>query len=152
VWVDDGTYTKVRQETDIERDIFYIISPWFEIHGLRLTRQIAAASGNIDYLVSGGYAGRSLACGIELKYAHHAHLLDGIGLQLPAYMADLETNDGVFIAVWCKGEKFRQPGAYRDVQDLEEALIKQVPKPLVIDVVCVPAQFREVPSRLRGAK
>jgi hypothetical protein len=147
VWPSGGDYTKPKNEPEVHRDMFHILRPWFEVRRLTLDREVNAAGGSIDFLATGFNEDGPIKCGIEVKYAHNPHIIDGIAKQLPAYMNDLDAKAGLMVIFWCKGEKFEHPSAYASALDLEGTLKHYIAPVDDIKLLSVNAAFRPPPSQ-----
>ncbi|MEO4041542.1 hypothetical protein AAFN47_08065 [Hoeflea sp. CAU 1731] len=148
IWLDESQFTRVKDEPEVQRYFFHILRPWFEIHGISLTREVYAASGRLDILASATSSGQVMRCAIELKYAHHNKILAGVSSQLPAYMDGLSAEDGIYVALWCKSSKFEEPARYATFTEFENALVKTIPSKYSIQIIVIQAQFRPPPSKL----
>ncbi|MBO9426971.1 hypothetical protein J7444_19710 [Labrenzia sp. R4_1] len=147
VWLEGTNYKKLRNEPNVARDIYSIISPWFEVKGMKLDREVSAAGGAIDMLASSACGGEIHRCGIELKYAHNDKIIEGISGQLPDYMVDLKADTGLYVTIWCKGETYIEPTKYTESSELEKDLLKNIPHTKNIKVLIVDASFRQPPSK-----
>lgn len=147
VWVTGTKYRELKSEPDVQRIFRHILKPWFEIRGLSIHSGAQAAGGETDFIIEGREGLNILQCPIELKFAHHQHLDDGLAIQLPAYMNDLETTDGILLVIWCKGATFDKPTKFDAVVDLKDDLQKAMPNDVVIEILTVDAAYRESPSK-----
>jgi hypothetical protein len=149
VWAEGSDYGKVRLETHVARDIFNVVSWLFTVRSLILDKEVAASGGSIDFLATSASGSKMHRCGIELKYAHHDNVLNGISHQLPDYMDDLEAEVGIFLLLWCKRDNYAKPAKYGEISELVSELRKSTPIDKNIDVIDVNASCRPPPSKRR---
>lgn len=147
VWVEGSDFASVRAEPDVARDIYNVVSHWFRVKGLCVDREVRASGGSIDMLVTGAANSEISRCGVEVKFAHHQNVIHGVSHQLPDYMDDLRAEAGIYMVIWCKGDKFSKPTNYASMEELADELKRNVPKEKRIDVVSVNASYRPAPSK-----
>ncbi len=115
-----------------------LLQPILEIKGIQISREIVAANGSLDFHCSYTRdAGLYKVC-MEMKNAHHKQLDHGLEVQLPAYMRDENTRDGIFLVLWYKCASFPWPARFESADELKAHLEQKVPnglrvKPLVVD-------------------
>lgn len=149
VWVDGEDFKIVRDEPDVGRDIYNVVSHWFRVKGLTFHREVRASGGSIDMLATSASGSQLHRCGIELKFAHNGNILGGISKQLPDYMEDLQAEVGIFLTLWCKSLSFPKPTKYSEISELVFDLRNSVPENMKIDVIAVNASYRPPPSKRR---
>lgn len=147
LWESD-VYDLPKSEREIQPIIKSHLQPILEIKGIQISREIVAANGSLDYHCSYNIDNNLNKVCIELKLAHNEKLLDGISKQLPAYMADEGTRDGLFIVLWFKNENFDEPSKYKNKNQLLIDLQNSVPDNLRIDVILIDCSQPTVPSKL----
>lgn len=145
---ESNVYDIPKSEREIQPIIKSHLQPILEIKGIQISREIVAANGSLDYHCSYNIDNNLNKVCIELKLAHNEKLLDGISKQLPAYMEDEGTRDGLFIVLWFKNENFEEPPKYKNKDQLLIDLQNSIPENLRIDVILIDCSQPTVPSKL----
>jgi hypothetical protein len=145
---DSDEYDLPKSEKQIQPIIKSHLQPIVEIKGIQISREIVSANGSLDYHCSYNIDNNLNKVCIELKLAHNEQLLNGISKQLPAYMEDEGTRDGLFIVLWFKNENFDKPSKYQNKEQLLIELQNSIPKNLRIDVIIIDCSQPIVPSKL----
>jgi hypothetical protein len=148
LWL-DKVMSKPRSESDAQPLIKTFLQPILEQKGVQISREIAAANGNLDYLCS--YTGDALyKVGIELKNAHRtdAELFHGLTAQLPAYLKDEGTQDGIYLVLWYKNTNHPFPAKYHTPEELKHALQEKSPTNYRIQVMVIDCTKKATPSKL----
>lgn len=142
----DRATSKPLTEPSVQPLIKSHIQPVLEIKGIQISREVVAANGSLDYLCSFTKEDKLFKVGIELKNAHRPHLLKGLTNQLPAYLADEGTQDGIFIVLWYKSKNYPFPARYNTIDELKSYLQNNCPKRYRIRVMVIDCTKKVVPS------
>jgi len=126
MWNEVGVTPK--REPEIQTTILSFIRYIFKFMGINIDREVIAATGQIDFLVSKTINNNDLVnVAVELKlvrYPSISNIENGINVQLPIYMKDKRCNYGVFIALWFKTDVFENPTKFGTVKELETHIKK----------------------------
>jgi len=141
LWKDVNGNIIPLKETEAQTVLYNQIKDIAEIKGIRVSREIIAADGSLDFHFHYTKNDISMNVCVELKNAHHNLLEHGISSQLPLYIKDVGRKEGIFLVLWYKCDKFIRPEKYSTIKELEEFLISKIPnrfkiKPLIIN--CTP--------------
>jgi hypothetical protein len=143
---EDKSMSKPLTEPGVQPLIKSHIQPTLENKGIQISREVVAANGSIDYLCTYTKDDKLFKVGIELKNAHHPDLLHGLTNQLPAYLDDEGTQDGIFIVLWYKHQLYPYPGGYNTIDELKSYLQSYNPKKYRIRVMIIDCTKKIVPS------
>ena len=83
-----------------------------------------------------------------MKNAHHKDLLQGLTKQLPEYMKDESTKDGIYFVLWYKCSEFLKPTRFNSTTELQKYLEESVPDKYRIKILIIDCTKKEVPSKL----
>lgn len=147
LWKDSGLAEPLN-ETDIQPMIKAHLQPILEAKGIQISRETIAANGSLDFLCTYTHDGSLFKVGIEVKKAHHEKLLDGLAVQLPEYLKDEGTRHGIFLVLWFKNDKFRQPAKYESIPELIEGLEAHIPKEYQFRIIVIDGTKRPPPSKM----
>lgn len=148
LWLDKAM-SKPRSEPDAQPLIKTFLQPILEEKGVQISREITAANGSLDYLCS--YTGDGLyKVGVELKNAHRtdADIVHGLTEQLPAYLKDEGTQDGIYLVLWYKNSNHPFPAKYDTPEELRHALQEKCPANYRIHVMVIDCTKKPTPSKL----
>lgn len=132
-----GTYRQLwKNEKFLEplsdADIYPIIkahlNPILEAKGVQIGKEVVAANGSLDFLCTYTSNANLFKVGIELKKAHHRNLVAGLTHQLPGYLKDKGSRQGIFLVNWFKNARFPQPKKYNSIHALISELERKIPK------------------------
>jgi internalin A len=103
-----------------------------------MSREVIASNGSLDFHFSYTKNDVLMNVCVELKNAHHPNLEHGLTTQLPLYINDIGSREGIFLVLWYKYAKFNKPSAFNNIKECEEFLLGKSPKkfrikPLIID-------------------
>lgn len=137
-WAEQGGAEKPIPEARAQAIIYNHLRFLAEIKGIRLFRETNASDGSLDFHFSYNRNCDVMSVCVELKNAHHAKLEHGIQVQLPLYIEDVGSREGIFLVLWYKSSEFDEPKRFNNITEMESALISRVPKkyrikPLIID-------------------
>lgn len=108
-----------KKEPDNHGLINSLLFPYLICKHIKLTHEVEAAGGNLDFLLTGENAsGQNINVALEVKNAHE-DVKQGLWEQLPAYMKATKSEYGIFLVLWFKGRFFDEPN-----QDLFEFTMK----------------------------
>jgi hypothetical protein len=144
----DKEMSKPLSEKDVQPLIKSHLQPILEENGIQISREVVAANGSIDYLCSYTKDDRLFKVGIELKNAHYGDLAHGLASQLPAYLQDEGTPDGIFLVLWYKNTNHPYPGKYKTPKELSDDLQKVNPSKYRIQVMVIDCTRNPSPSNL----
>lgn len=118
--------------------IYNLIRFLAEMKGIRISREVIASDGSLDFHFSYTKNDILMNVCVELKNAHHGSLEHGITAQLPLYMRDIGSKEGIFLVLWYKSKSFNKPTKFNTIKDIETFLNEKVPKkyrikPIIID-------------------
>lgn len=116
-WNDRACAQNPKTEPEVQPYLLNLIESLCELKGLNVTRESAAAEGEIDMLFSCNVPSGAIArvC-IELKKAHHAQIATAINSQLKSYLDSQHTKFGIYMVLWFKyasTNKFDMPKKYK---------------------------------------
>ena len=123
----DGT-GKPLPERSAQPIIHSIIRFLAEMKGIRISREIVASDGSLDFHFSYTKHDVLMNVCVELKNAHHGNLQHGITSQLPLYIRDVGVKEGIFLILWYKSENFNEPNKFQTISELETFLKRVSPK------------------------
>ncbi|NOR56786.1 MAG: hypothetical protein GQ531_11355 [Sulfurovum sp.] len=148
LWTSDKDGNNVpKSEPDAQAVLYNQIKDIAEIKGIRVSREIVAADGSLDFHFHYTKNDISMNICVELKNAHHTSLKHGIKSQLPLYIKDVGIKEGIFLVLWYKSDLFNKPTKYRSIKELENDLIKEVPKKLKIKPLIIDCSPKISPSK-----
>ncbi len=124
------------------------LQPILEAKGIQISREVVAANGALDFLCSYTRDGELFKVCIELKNAHHGEVTAGLTKQLPAYMKDEGTKDGIFLVLWYKSESFPEPAKFQTIEALKTFLEHLIPKNHRIKIMVIDCARPPTPSTL----
>ncbi|MDP2046897.1 MAG: hypothetical protein Q8L00_11870, partial [Deltaproteobacteria bacterium] len=148
LWL-DKEMRKPRSEPEAQPLIKTFLQPILEEKGIQISREIIAANGSLDFLCSYTRDDRLYKVGIELKNAHRseADIVHGLTMQLPAYLKDEGTQDGIYLVLWYKNINHPFPTKYETPEELRYALQeKSLPK-YQIQVMVIDCTKKPPPSK-----
>lgn len=122
-----------------------------EIKGIRISREVIASNGSLDFHFSYTKNDVLMNVCVELKNAHHPNLEHGITTQLPLYINDIGSREGIFLVLWYKSAKFKNPSAFNDIKELEMFLLEKSPKKYRIQSLIIDCSPKASPS-LKSSK
>ncbi|PUB78033.1 MAG: hypothetical protein DBO99_07990 [gamma proteobacterium symbiont of Ctena orbiculata] len=121
--------------------------------GITLSREVIASNGSLDFHFSYTKNDVLMNVCVELKNAHHPNLKHGITTQLPLYIKDVGSREGIFLVLWYKSDKFNKPTAYADINELELVLSNIAPKKYKIKSLIIDCSPKASPSlKLSGKR
>ena len=134
----DGNDNTPVKESKAQAIIYNQIKDIAEIKGIRVSREVFASDGSVDFHFHYTKDNSSLNICIELKNAHHDNIEHGIKSQLPLYIKDVGHKEGIYLVLWYKTNEFNQPNRFNTINELEQYLLQNIPKnfnikPLIID-------------------
>jgi len=149
LWVDKAMSIP-RSEPDNQPLIKTYLQPHLEAKGIQISRETIAANGSLDYLCSYTREERLYKIGIELKNAHRtdADLIHGLTKQLPVYLKDEGTQDGIYLILWFKNANHPLPAKYNTPEELRRTLQEISPDKYRIQVMVIDCTKPTPPSKL----
>ena len=144
---EDASMSKPLTEPSVQPLIKSHIQPFLELKGIQISREVTAANGSLDYLCSYTKEDKLFKVGIELKNAHHPNLLNGLSNQLPAYLDDEGTQDGIFMVLWYKNQNYPSPARYNTIDELMSYLQNNSPENYRIQVIVIDCTKKVAPSK-----
>lgn len=137
LWKDDEPIS----EPSSQIVIYNVIKDIALIKGIKITREISAADGSVDFHFHYNKYDESMEICVELKNAHHQNLIHGIDTQLPLYLQSIRKKEGIFMVLWYKCSLFDKPKKYNNITEIDKELVKNIPirfniKTMIID--CTP--------------
>ncbi len=147
LWINkDGNKVPI-SEPDAQEVLYNQIKDIAEIKGIKVFREPVAAGGSLDFHFHYTKNDISMNVCVELKNAHHKLLAHGINTQLPLYIKDVGRKEGIFLVLWYRSDNFLKPGKYTSIKELEDYLIKEVPKKLTIKPLIIDCTPKISPSK-----
>ena len=134
-------------EPDAQAVLYNQIKDIAEIKGIKVFREPVAADGSLDFHFHYTKNDISMNVCVELKNAHHDALAHGINTQLPLYIKDVGRKEGIFLVLWYKSDIFNKPAKYASIKELEDDLIKKIPKNFTIKPLIVDCSPKISPSK-----
>ncbi len=151
LWINkDGKKVPI-SEPNAQAVLYNQIKDIAEIKGIRVSREIIAADGSLDFHFHYTKNDISMNVCVELKNAHHNLLAHGINTQLPLYIKDVGRKEGIFLVLWYKSDIFNEPAKYSTIKELEDDLIKEIPKKLTIRPLIIDCTPKLSPSKKGSA-
>jgi hypothetical protein len=144
----DSKLEEPLNEPDIQPMIKTHLQPILEAKGIQISREIVAANGSLDFICTYTSNGSLFKVGIELKRAHHENLLKGLTQQLPQYLKDEGTKQGIFLVLWFKNDNFRQPSKYDSISVLIKDLEPNIPKKYQFKIMVIDCTKHPSPSKM----
>lgn len=141
-WENKTPITEPNSQPIIYNQIRYLA----EIKGIRISREIVASNGSLDFHFSYTKNDVLMNVCVELKNAHHRNIEHGITAQLPLYIKDVGSREGIFLILWYKSEEFSKPAKFNNINDLESYLLKITPKKLNIKTLIIDCAPKISPS------
>jgi hypothetical protein len=140
-----------KNETEIQPIIHMLICDVATAKNLKIYPETQIGTGNIDFFISGTLKSGEIAgvC-VEVKFAHHVKLIDGLIKQLPYYMQRKGCDNGIFYIISFKGKNFSRPTEY-DFDKLQYELRMILLKEGLldkIDVITLDVAHPTPPSKL----
>lgn len=117
-----------------------------EIKGIKISREVVASNGSLDFHFSYTKNDILMNVCVELKNAHHENLEHGLTTQLPLYIKDIGSREGIFLVLWYKSERFTKPSVFDDIKELEDFLLKKSPKKYRIKSLIIDCSPKISPS------
>lgn len=141
---------KPKRETEAQRFINTCMRPILEMKGIRLSREVVAANGEVDFFCSyTSSRNEVLRVCIEVKNAHGDGIEHGIGKQLPAYMNAETPSHGIYLVLWYKGPDWVEPEGFNSMPEMIAKLEGLRPEGSYrIDIMAVNCCKPTVPSKL----
>lgn len=140
---------KPLREDEFQDSLINMISPYLELKYISIAREPQVSEGKIDLLLTYNPSRTKLIklC-VEIKKAHNKVEL-GITKQLPAYLKGMQTERGIYVVLWFKGEYINEPKEFQDIGELKIALDKISPTEYKIETVVLDVNKIESPSKLK---
>ncbi len=142
-WNDKG---EPKLERDTQPIIYNQLRYVAEIKGIRIIREGIAAEGSLDFAFIYLKNNIPMTVCVELKMAHHKELEHGINTQLPLYIKDIGSKEGIFLVLWYKSATFDQPKSFDTPSKLQNHLREQVPEGYNIQILVVDCTKKLSPS------
>jgi hypothetical protein len=99
-----------KKEKEILPAIQCLLSDFSLTSSIQVIPEMTTSTGRLDFLFVGQVRGQgSHQVCAEFKSAHSADLINGIEVQLPAYMNSLRAMDGTYCILDFRGEHFDEP-------------------------------------------
>jgi hypothetical protein len=117
--------------------------------GVQISREVIAANGSLDFHCSYTKDDKLMKVCIEMKNAHHEQLLHGLTKQLPAYLDGEATQDGIFLVLWYKGDRFARPTGFTTSDELFKHLETNIPSKYRIRIMIIDCAEKTWPSWLK---
>ena len=112
-----------KKEPEIQSIIRLLITQQANLKNWEIAPEYPTGSGNLDFLITGVLSSyKQVGVCIEFKLAHNTKLEHGLKEQLPDYMRNKGTKNGIFITLWFKGKNFDSPTKYKTLKDLDTDL------------------------------
>jgi hypothetical protein len=146
LWKADD-FTSPLSEPQIQPLVKTHLQTFLEAKGVQITREGVAAEGRMDFLCTYTSEGRLNKVGIEIKLAHNDQLLHGLTKQLPEYLKDEGTKEGIFVVLWFKNDHYPYPRKYADIRHMEEELKENLPKDFRVKILVIDCTKKESPSK-----
>ena len=147
LWINkDGIKVPI-SEPDAQEVLYNQIKDIAEIKGIKVFREPVAADGSLDFHFHYTKNDISMNVCVELKNAHHNLLAHGINTQLPLYIKDVGRKEGIFLVLWYRSNNFLKPVKYTSIEALEDYLIKEIPKKLIIKPLIIDCTPKISPSK-----
>lgn len=141
-----------KAEADIQPTLLALMLDAAEQRQLTVERESVHGTGEVDFLFSGTVNGVPERVCVEFKLAHNKKVHHGIQHQLPAYMRQRLTDQGIFVVLWFKGDHFEEPHEYKSVEELMAELQKESFKTRrqhPISVFGIEIQRKASPSKMK---
>lgn len=146
------TESRPKSEVDIQPTLFALMLDKAEERQLTVERESVHGTGEVDFLFSGTVNGIPERVCVEFKLAHNKKLHNGIKNQLPAYMRQRLTDQGIFVVLWFKGGHFEDPREYNTVEELMAELQKEsfkTRRQYPINIFGIEIQRKDPPSKMK---
>lgn len=147
LWKNENGSEMPVSEPEAQEVLYNQIKDIAEIKGIKVMREPVASGGSLDFHFHYTKNDISMNVCVELKNAHHNLLAHGINMQLPLYIKDVGRKEGIFLVLWYKTDGFTKPTKYTSIKDLEDFLIKEVPKKLTIKPLIIDCTPKISPSK-----
>jgi len=147
LWKNENGSEMPVSEPEAQELLYNQIKDIAEIKGIKVMREPVASDGSLDFHFHYTKNDISMNVCVELKNAHHNLLAHGINTQLPLYIKDVGRKEGIFLVLWYKTDSFTKPTKYTSIKDLEDFLIKEVPKKLTIKPLIIDCTPKISPSK-----
>ncbi len=112
-------------ESDIQPTLLALMLDAADARHLTVERESVHGTGEVDFLFSGNVNGQPERVCVEFKLAHNKRIVQGIRNQLPEYMRQRLTDQGIFVVLWFKGEYFSEPKEFESIEKLMAELQKE---------------------------
>lgn len=140
------------KEPEAQPLLYSLLDTFFEIKGIQLSKEPELANGKLDFNCSyTNKRGDIVRTCIEVKNAHHDKLIDGLITQLPLYMEASNTESGIFLVLWYKGNNFNFP-KYETIEELEKTLLSKIPQNKNIEIIIIDCSKQTAPSKIKSKK
>ena len=147
LWKNENDNKVPVSEPEAQEVLYNQIKDIAEIKGIKVMREPVASDGSLDFHFHYTKNDISMNVCVELKNAHHNLLAHGINTQLPLYIKDVGRKEGIFLVLWYKTDSFTKPTTYASIQELEDCLMKEVPKKLTIKPLIIDCTPKISPSK-----
>lgn len=136
-----------KHEVEIQPTIMALVQDQAMVRSIDIVREPDAAGGNVDFYAVAAVEGLGVrsVC-IECKLAHSADLEKGWTTQLPAYMRARQSEFGLYVVLWFKGEDFDQPQRTKAELELGLQMDLDVPNDVKMRFVVLDLSRKRPPS------
>lgn len=148
VWGKGGDPARPLDEPDISRFVASFLAAHGASRNFDVSCEPVAGSGNVDLWVVAPVINAGLAkIAIEAKKAESTKLVEGFSRQLPAYMARLKAQHGIYLVYWLKSATYPHP-TQTSYAELEIDMLHPLPRPPGVRSVALDLSIAATPSRL----
>lgn len=151
-WSDRACKKEPKSEPEAQPYLLSTIESLCELKGVSAVREPSSAEGKIDMFFSFTTPQHKLlkVC-LEIKNAHHDHVVNGVKTQLKAYMDSQHTTNGIYLVLWYKNKTdFSKPANFQTKEALQAAIELEIPTGYNIKVILIDCNKPIYPSQLRA--
>jgi len=135
------------REDEFQDSFINMFSPFLELKYISISREPQISEGKIDLFLSfNPHKKKLMKMCLEIKKAHNKVEL-GVTKQLPQYLEGMQTDRGIYIVLWFKGELISEPKSYIDINNLKEALDELKPNEYKINNIVIDVNKLVSPSK-----